>query len=78
MTISIIGTGNVATHLFKALSHYSTLPSDTSINIINSRTLDGLPDHSDLILISVKDDAIESVAQKVVGKADLIAHTSGS
>ena len=78
MIISIIGTGNVATHLFKALSHYSTLPSATSMNIINSRTLDGLPNHSDLILISVKDDAIGSVAQRVVGKADLVAHTSGS
>lgn len=83
MIISIIGTGNVATHLFKAFSLSSTLTtipsqSDTSINIINSRTLDNLPDHSDIILISVKDDAIGSVAQRVAGKADLIAHTSGS
>lgn len=77
-TISIIGTGNVATHLFKALSQYAILPPDSSIRIINSRTLNNLPDHSDLILISVKDDAIGSVAQRVTGKADMIAHTSGS
>lgn len=77
-TISIIGTGNVATHLFKALSQYAILPPDSSIRIINSRTLNDLPDHSDLILISVKDDAIGSVAQRVTGKADMIAHTSGS
>lgn len=106
MTISIIGTGNVATHLFKALSQSSTplspsaphpsdvsapIPntsalssdsftqlSDISVRMINSRTLEGLPEHSDVILISVKDDAIGSVAQKVADKADLIAHTSGS
>lgn len=77
-TISIIGTGNVATHLFKALSQHAILPPDSSIRIINSRTLNNLPDHSDLILISVKDDAIGSVAQRVTGKADMIAHTSGS
>lgn len=70
--ISIIGNGNVATHLFRALK------DKADVRIVNSRTLEGLPEHSDLILIAVKDDVIEEIASKVKGKGDIIAHTSGS
>ena len=88
-TISIVGTGNVATHLYKALSeiptsvcgngtHDQAIPSAPDITLVNSRTLEGLPDHSDVILIAVKDDAITEVAARVSGKASILAHTSGS
>lgn len=48
------------------------------MRIVNSRTLEGLPEHSDLILIAVKDDVIGAVASTVKGKGDIVAHTSGS
>lgn len=87
--ISIIGTGNVASHLYKALSELNTsaciadtpdkaTPSALDIIIVNSRTLEALPEKSDIILIAVKDDAIAQVAARVAGRATVIAHTSGS
>lgn len=70
--VSIIGSGNVACHIFKAL--------ETSANIcmVNPRTLDNLPDHTDIAIIAVKDSAIENVANKIRNHSDIIAHTSGS
>lgn len=49
-----------------------------NVTMVNSRTLEHLPDHSDIIIISVKDDAIQEVAGKIKGKASIIVHTSGS
>lgn len=83
-TVTIIGSGNVATHLYKALISgkqpidEKTPEERANVTIVNSRTLENLPGHSDIILISVKDDAIAEVAEKVKGKASIIAHTSGS
>lgn len=92
--ITIIGSGNVATVLGKALFNCGY-----SINGIWSRSFDNaqflaselqtfgtnlfsqLPLNSDLYLIAVKDDAIESVAinlYKELGYNIFIAHTSGS
>lgn len=77
--ISIIGNGNVATHLYRAFNRIApTLSSLPEVKIINSRTLEGLPEMSDLLLISVKDDAIKDVAERLKGKGKLMAHTSGS
>lgn len=70
--VSIIGGGNVASHLFNALEY------KVDVSIINTRTLDNLPDHSDIAIISVKDSAIKEVADKIRNHADIIAHTSGS
>lgn len=71
-TVTVIGSGNVATHLNKAFSN--TL--DTTL--VNPRTLENLPPHSHIAVIAVKDSAVEEVAQMVSGRADIIAHTSGS
>jgi len=90
-TITIIGTGNVATHLGKAL-----LKNGYSINQIYSQTKDNafslasklnampcdnvkyLTDESDLYLICIKDDFIEGFAEQISFTNKLIVHTSGS
>lgn len=75
--VTIVGTGNVACHLFKVLSSVKSREEWETV-IVNSRTLEGLPELSDLILISVKDDAIPEVALRLIGKGKTVAHTSGS
>lgn len=71
--IAVVGSGNVASHLFKALSK-----AGADVCIVNSRTLEGLPSSTDVALIAVKDMAIAEVAARLKGKAGTIAHTSGS
>lgn len=70
--IAIIGSGNVAVHLYKALS------DNVPTLLINPHTLEGLPKDADIILIAVADKAIEEVAGKIKNKNSVIAHTSGS
>lgn len=88
-TIVLIGSGNVATHLFKVFS------ASESIKIIqvvgrNERTLErfegaeamstdfnGIKD-ADIYIIAVSDDSILSVSQHLSDKNGLIVHTSGS
>ena len=70
--ISIVGRGNVASHLLKALSTYSETV------LVNPRTLEDLPEKSDIILISVSDNAIEEVAAKLPDTEAVVAHTAGS
>lgn len=90
-SITFIGAGNVATHLAKAFFNegfdieqvYSRnidnalLLADEvqSIAIDNLVTLNS---NADLYIISIKDDAIESVLQQVLDKNIFITHTSGS
>ena len=77
MKIGIIGKGKVATHLKRALSS-----GKDSVEMIDSRTLVGADGSHDLYLISVKDDAIGEVAEKlsdrIGGSECLVVHTSGS
>lgn len=70
--IAIVGRGNVATHLFEALSN------KTEVCMVNPRTLDSLPLDADIILISVSDNAISEIAKKIPQSDAIIAHTSGS
>ncbi len=72
LTVAIVGTGNVATHLMKALGGKCRL-----IRIL-PRTPEDIPSSTDIALIAVKDDAITEVADKIAGKAGIVAHTSGS
>lgn len=72
MSIAIVGGGNVATHLANALR------GKAKVSLVNPHTLEGFPETCDVAIISVKDDAIQEVAQNIKGKAALIAHTSGS
>ena len=77
MKIGIIGKGKVATHLERALA-----VGKDSVEMIDSRTLESVDGSHDLYLISVKDDAIGEVAEKLsdrIGDSEcLVAHTSGS
>lgn len=93
MQISIIGAGNVATHLALAL-HLKGIKinSIVSRNIKNAEVLAiqvGATAHSnmkkdtswgenDFVIVAVKDDAIESVLSSNLLKNSNVVHTSGS
>ncbi|MDE7109787.1 MAG: DUF2520 domain-containing protein, partial [Muribaculaceae bacterium] len=70
--IAVIGSGNVATHLVKALAPH------VNVVAVNSRTLDNFPEGCRIAIISVADRAIGEVAERIAGRAEIIAHTSGS
>ena len=90
-TITLIGAGNVATHLGKAL-----FDKGYSINQVYSQSLDNasslaselnampcddikfLTDESDLYLICIKDDFIKEIAKRLPFTNKTVAHTSGS
>jgi len=89
ISISIIGSGNVAQHLIKAISESENL----EINQVYARNkesvahlidLDKITDdfsqlkNADLYIISVSDDAISSVSKSLLFSDKLVAHTSGS
>lgn len=89
--ISIIGAGNVATHLGQRFF-------DCKINVVNvfSRDfskaeqlaerieatpindLSDLSDDADIFIVAVKDDAINEVAEQMFIKNKLVVHTSGA
>lgn len=90
-SISIIGSGNVATHLALALhnaghtirqvlsrefDHASLLASRVEAQPINKVNL--LDDHSDIYLLSVNDDALYDLALDLHLPDALVIHTSGS
>lgn len=89
--ITIIGAGNVATHLAKSLhTNGFDIVEIFSQNINNAKslaklvnakpinTLNLLNTCSDLYLICIKDDAIDAVLKQLTFNNKLIAHTSGS
>jgi predicted short-subunit dehydrogenase-like oxidoreductase (DUF2520 family) len=91
MKIVIIGSGNVATHLAKALYlanmqivqiwsyHYQNASIlATQVNAEAIENLTRVDPSADLCLIAVKDDAIEAIANQLKGFKGLIAHTSGA
>ncbi|RZL58735.1 MAG: DUF2520 domain-containing protein, partial [Pedobacter sp.] len=91
MRVSIIGSGNVATHIAKALKNANvTLLHIWSHNVENAEILANKVDakavenisqisnDSDIVLISVKDDKITAVSSQLHNYKGLIAHTSGA
>ncbi|MDR0789873.1 MAG: DUF2520 domain-containing protein [Bacteroidales bacterium] len=70
-TILIVGGGNVAWHFQRALSALG----DIDVKQTSSRK--AVLDRAELIIIAVKDDAIEAVAQKIEAKEAIVVHTSG-
>lgn len=75
LKIDIIGTGNVGTHLGRALA------SAADTHLVQSRSLEGLRRDSDLYLISVSDGAIREVAERIsplIAPDSVLAHTSGA
>jgi len=91
MRITIIGSGNVATHLAAAfknaghaivqvysrdLQHASLLAYHVRANAIDN--LDEIDPETDLFVIAVKDDAIETVTAALAKYQKLMVHTSGA
>ncbi|HAX16135.1 MAG TPA: DUF2520 domain-containing protein [Leeuwenhoekiella sp.] len=89
ISVSIIGTGNVAFHLAKALS----TSQSAKLQFIAGRSTTQLTDfkafaevstqvsdtfHSDLIILAVSDNAIGEIAEKLQYTNGLLVHTSGS
>ena len=93
MKIVIVGSGNLATHLSLALSqagqqieqvysrtteHASELA--TKLGCAFTTNIDEISENADVYIISVKDDAISALAEKVGRKAQnaIVLHTAGS
>lgn len=76
-TITVIGTGNVASHLVPWLEGVGAKVSQA-----NPHTLEGLDPQADICIVSVTDSAIPAVAEsadKALANPDaIIAHTSGT
>lgn len=72
LKISVIGSGNVAFHLMKAWR------TAADITQVSPRTLEGLPEDSDIYIISVSDNAIADVASRLRHLSGIVAHTSGT
>ncbi len=90
-SISIVGSGNVATHLAQAfaengitidyiLSRNISHAKKLAEKIYNSQSTSNFQDLSvsDMILLCVTDSAIEKVAKSFAYKPKLLAHTSGT
>ncbi|WP_231489999.1 Rossmann-like and DUF2520 domain-containing protein [Pedobacter sp. Leaf170] len=91
MDIVLLGSGNVATHLAKALvAKGENIVQVYSQNLNNAQQLanevdaEAISNYADLVstadlyIISVKDDAIDEVAAKLSGINGMVAHTSGT
>jgi predicted short-subunit dehydrogenase-like oxidoreductase (DUF2520 family) len=91
MRISIIGSGNVATHLaaaFKNAGHnimqvYSRDMHNAALLAyhVSAEAIDNLNNvnpETEIFIISVKDDAIAAMAQELAKYQKLIVHTSGA
>jgi predicted short-subunit dehydrogenase-like oxidoreductase (DUF2520 family) len=71
ISILIVGTGNVGTHLFNAFLKVDAL----TITQISSRRLENVP-KADITIIAVSDDVIAEVSLKL--ENEFVVHTSGS
>lgn len=72
MKIDIIGRGNVATHLYKALRNVS------DVMIINPHEPNSGRSECNICIICVSDNVIENIASQLVDHNAIIVHTSGS
>ncbi|PZD79352.1 Rossmann-like and DUF2520 domain-containing protein [Mesonia sp. K7] len=86
--VSILGAGNVATHLFRAFTESPEIEVQQVYNhrresleqFTNAATITDLKDlkPADVILISLKDDLVSTYVEKLQDRNELILHTSGS
>ncbi len=88
INVVLLGTGNVATHLFRAFAATENVRvrqvynhSETSLSFFSNKTavttsLDDLFE-ADIYLIALKDDVIAETAQQLSGRKGIVAHTSG-
>jgi len=90
MDIVIIGSGNVATHLGKALKSTHNIVTVFSRNIEKAseladmvgakavNNLKDIPANADFYIISVKDDAIKNIVNLTDKVNGIVMHTAGS
>jgi predicted short-subunit dehydrogenase-like oxidoreductase (DUF2520 family) len=89
ISIIILGTGNVAKHLFDAFivqksvkitQVYGRNPESLSYFEGNTKVTSDISQikEADILLIALSDDAIAEVSKKLHNKKGLIVHTSGS
>ena len=89
-SVAIVGSGNVATHLAKAIFNagvdvkyvYSPTLENSSalaskVNAVAVDSISKIERDIDLIVISVKDDAIKEVVEDLKTFSSIIVHTSG-
>lgn len=88
--ITIIGAGNVAWHLGAALARHNTIDAVFSRQLHHAQQLAAitggqaidqsgqLPTGSDVYIIAVSDDAINSLCEALPPLKGLVVHTSGS
>ncbi|MBS9462125.1 DUF2520 domain-containing protein [Flagellimonas sp. 389] len=89
LSIVILGTGNVAQHLFKAFTRSNMVVvvqvvgrNNSSLNrfskaVETTSDFDRIID-ADVYIIAVKDDAIPSVSRFLKDRPGIVAHTSGA
>ena len=89
LRVSILGTGNVATHLIRA---FSSIKDVQVVQVVgrNDSALKAFRDYAaitsdftaisdaDIFIIAVRDDAIFEISQYLKNETGLIVHTSGS
>jgi len=89
ISIVILGTGNLAKHLFDAFKAQKGLEiiqlygrDQNALSYFNAQinTTTDLSQikEADIYLVAISDDAISEVSEYVLGKKSLIVHTSGS
>ena len=74
MKIAIIGKGRVATHLSQALAS----AGHDMIMCGGRKRIQAVPADAEVVILSIKDDAIASVASEFADSKALVLHTSGS
>jgi predicted short-subunit dehydrogenase-like oxidoreductase (DUF2520 family) len=89
ISIVILGTGNVAKHLFDAITAQNGVEiiqvygrSQNALSYFKNQTnttsdLSNIKE-ADIYLIAISDDAISEVSKSLVGEKGLMVHTSGS
>ena len=89
ITVTILGAGNVASHLYKAFKNdkdvtvkqwYNRTYSDISSYANEVNTIDDLSklEDADIYIMAVSDDSIASLSRALPFENRLVAHTSGS
>ncbi|WP_138434174.1 Rossmann-like and DUF2520 domain-containing protein [Winogradskyella algicola] len=89
ITVTILGAGNVASHLYKAFKNakdvtvkqwYNRTYSDISSYANEVDTIDDLSqlEGADIYIMAVSDDSIASLSRALPFENRLVAHTSGS
>jgi predicted short-subunit dehydrogenase-like oxidoreductase (DUF2520 family) len=73
MKVVLIGQGNVASHLATAFD----IATNIEVVKVNSRHLENIP-NADVVIISVSDDAVITVANQLKDNNSLVVHTSGT